>query len=189
MNKPNSKNRPSLAPSVALACMVLLAAEASASGLFVGGSVGTAFVDENLDGSQFNADSNAFQVFGGYEFTDNFGVEVSYLDLGTFKDTFDVAGELVKVTANADGFTLAAFGRLPLSERFSVHAKAGVFFWDGQSSTAGITENDPGDQNPFIGAGVSYDLSDNARLSLGADYYDMDDAQPLVASVGIAFRF
>jgi hypothetical protein len=100
-----------------------------------------------------------------------------------------VGGELVDVSADADGFSIAALGRLPLSERFSLQARAGLFFWDGQSTVAGITQNDPGDQNPFVGLGFGYELSEKAELGLMVDYYDMDDAQPLVAALQLSFRF
>jgi len=173
---------------MAVGCMLVLPALAD-TGWYVGGALGQARVDEDLDGAQFRDDSTVLRVFGGYSFTDFVGVEVSYLDLGTFSDTVDVGGELVDVSADADGFSIAALGRLPLSERFSLQARAGLFFWDGQSTVAGITENDPGDQNPFVGLGFGYELSEKAELGLMVDYYDMDDAQPLVAALQLSFRF
>ena len=48
----------------------------AANGWYVGGSIGKAYVDENIDGTQFRADSTSFRVSGGYEFNDYFGVEV-----------------------------------------------------------------------------------------------------------------
>lgn len=174
---------------VAMLALIVSSEVLADKGWYLGGALGQAYVDENIEGLQFTADSTAFRVFGGYNFNETIGLEVSYLDLGTFRDSFDVAGETVDVSANADGFSLAAVGTLPLSQRFSLQGKAGLFFWDGQSTVAGITENDPSDQNAFVGLGLAYDLSDKARLNLGVDYYNGSDAQPLLASVGFAFRF
>lgn len=156
---------------------------------YVGGALGQAYVDENIDNIQLDADSTTFRVFTGYAFNDYFALEASYLDFGTFKDTVDVSGVPVDVSADADGFSFAAVGSLPLSEQLSLRGKAGVFFWDGQSTVNGITENDPSDQNAFVGAGLGYALSERAKLFLDLEYYDLDGAEPLLASVGFAFSF
>ena len=158
-------------------------------GFYVGGALGKARVDENLDGADLRADSSAFRIFGGYSFTDHVGVEVSYLDLGTFSDTVVAGGQQVDVSADADGFSLAAVGRIPVSESLSLQGRAGLFFWDGQSTVAGITENEPSDQNPFVGLGLGYGLTEHAELGINLEYFDMDDAQPVVASVLLSFRF
>lgn len=174
---------------VLFSSMIVTTSALADDGWYVGGSIGKGYVDENIDGLQFKADGTAFRVFGGYGFNDHFAVEAGYLDLGTYRDTIDVAGVGVPVSANADGFTFAVAGTLPLSERLSALARVGFYFSDGQSTTAGITENDPSDQNPFIGVGIGYDLSEYIEVNLGADYFDMDVAQPWLASVGVTIRF
>jgi len=159
------------------------------NGWYIGGAIGKAYVDENIDGTQFKADGTSFRVSGGYEFNDHFGVEASYIDLGTFKDSFDINGQTIPVSANADGFSFAAVGRLPLGEQFSAKARVGFYFSDGQSTVNGITENDPSEQNPFVGLGLAYELTESVQLSLDADYFDLETAQPLVASLGFSIRF
>lgn len=172
-----------------LGSMIVTKPALADEGWYVGGSIGKGYVDENIDGLQFKADGTAFRVFGGYSFNDHFAVEAGYLDLGTYRDTIDVAGTSVPVSANADGFTFAAAATLPLSERLSALARVGFYFSDGQSTTAGITENDPSDENPFVGVGLGYSLSEYIDVNLGADYFDMDVAQPWMASVGVTVRF
>ena len=76
-----------------------------------------------------------------------------------------------------------------MSERLSLRGKAGVFFSDGRSTVDGIRENDPSDESAFVGAGLGYDLSERAGVFLDVEYYDLDDAEPLLASLGFAFRF
>lgn len=158
-------------------------------GWYAGGAIGRAYIDEDIGAIQLDADSTTFRVFAGYAFSDYVGLEASYLDLGTFEDSVDVAGVPVDVSADADGFSFAAVGRLPLGEKFSLRGKAGVFFWDGQSTVNGITENDPSDQNAFVGAGFGYDLSQKASLFLDLDYYDLDGVEPLLATLGFSFSF
>ena len=180
------------------AILILAAALAGAAGAptasaeqgwYAGGALGRAHIDEDVDDVQLDADSTTFRVFGGFSFNANLAVEVSYLDLGTFEDTVDAAGTPVDVSADADGFSLAAVGRVPLTERLSLRGKAGVFFWDGQSTVNGITENDPGDQNAFVGAGIGYAIAERASLFFDVEYYDLDGVEPLLATAGFAFRF
>jgi len=182
------------ARNTSIVSMVIVGALASGAALadngwYVGGSIGQAYIDERVDTIQLEADSTTFRIFGGYAFGDHIALEASYLDLGTFRDTVDVGGVPVNVSADADGFSIAGVGRLPLSERWSLRGKAGLFFWDGQSTVNGITENDPGDQNAFVGAGLGYDLSEKAGLFLDVEYYDLDGVEPLLATVGFSFRF
>ena len=185
------KTRRNKAAAVAvLITGIAAAAPAMAAGeWYAGGALGQAYIDENIDGVEIDADSTAFRVFGGYAFSDYFALEASYLDFGTFKDTVDVSGVPVDVSATTDGFSLAVLGSLPMSERLSLRGKAGVFFSDGRSTVAGVRENDPSDESAFVGAGLGYDLSERAGVFLDVEYYDLDDAEPLLASLGFAFRF
>jgi OOP family OmpA-OmpF porin len=159
------------------------------SGWYVGGSLGKTYVDENIDGIQFTADSTSFRLSGGYEFNDYFGVEASYLDLGTFKDTVDVGGQMIPVSATAHGYTLAATGRLSMSQRFAVKGRIGYYFSDGEATVDGITEDDPSENNPFVGVGLAFSPVETVRLSLDFDYMDGDEIQPLVATLGFSIHF
>ncbi len=158
-------------------------------GFYVGGAFGKGYLDETIDGNRINTDSSSYRIYGGYGFTRNFGVEVAYLDLGTFRETFDVGGVDVPVSASAAGFSLAAVGTLPLSERFSAMARLGYYFHDGESSVAGVSEDSPSEESPFIGIGLAYDLTESLELNVGVDYIDTDDADPTLATLGLTLRF
>ncbi|MBT8079358.1 MAG: outer membrane beta-barrel protein [Gammaproteobacteria bacterium] len=167
-----------------LALTVACSASATAE-IYVGGALGQARIDERIDGLRIADNSTSWRVFAGYEFNDYIGLEAGYLDLGNISDT--VLG--VPVRADADGWTLSAVGRIPFADRWAVQAKAGFFFWDGQSSVNGVVERDPGDQNPFVGIGIAYRFNENVQLDVGVDYYDMDDVQPLIGAMALSFRF
>ncbi len=158
-------------------------------GFYVGGAFGKGYLDENIDGIRIDTDSSAYRIYGGYGFTQYFGVEAAYLDLGTFRETIDAGGVDVPVSASAAGFSLAAVGTLPLSERFSAMARLGYYFHDGESSVAGIAEDSPSEQSPFIGIGLAYDLSEVLEVNVGIDYIDTDDADPTLATLGLTLRF
>ena len=179
------------AAGLALACFALTcptAAQAEA-GFYVGGALGQGYIDETIDGNRIDADSTAYRVFGGYSFSDFFGVEVSYLDIGTFRETIEVAGQDVPVSASADGFALAAVGTLPLAERFSVHGRAGFWFHDSRTTVDGLAEAEQSEESPFVGLGLGFALTETVELNAGIDYIDTDDADPLLATVGFTLRF
>ena len=158
-------------------------------GFYIGGAFGKAYLDENIEGIRIDADSSTFRIYGGYGFTSHFGVEVSYLDLGTFRDTIDVGGIDIPVSVSADGFSLAGVGTIPLSDRFSAMARIGFYFHDGKATAAGITENDPSEANPFVGLGLAYGLNDLVDVNFAVDYLNTSDADPVIAMVGLTLRF
>ncbi len=54
---------------------------------------------------------------------------------------------------------------------------------------AGIAEDSPSEQSPFIGIGLAYDLSEVLEVNVGIDYIDTDDADPTLATLGLTLRF
>ncbi len=158
-------------------------------GFYVGGAFGKGYIDETIGGTRIDTDSSSYRIYGGYGFTRHFGVEVAYLDLGTFRETIDVGGVGVPVSASADGFSLAAVGTLPLSERFSAMGRLGYYFHDGESSAAGITVSEPSEQSPFIGISLAYELTDSLDLNFGVDYINTKDVDPMIATLGLTLRF
>ncbi len=171
---------------LALACSSGAQAE---EGFYAGGAFGKGYLNETIDGIRIDTDSSVYLIYGGYGFTQHFGVEVAYLDLGTFRETIDAGGVDVPVSASTAGFSLAAVGTLPLSERFSAMARLGYYFHDGESSVAGISEDSPSEESPFIGIGLAYDLTEVLELNLGVDYINTDDADPTLATLGLTLRF
>ncbi len=169
--------------------LALVSGAQAEEGFYVGGAFGKAYLDETIDGNRIDTDSSTFRIYGGYGFTPHFGVEVSYLDLGTFRETIDVGGIDIPVSVSADGFSLAGVGTIPLSERFSAMARIGFYFHDSKSSAAGITENDPSEANPFVGLGLAYGLSDLVDVNVAVDYLDTSDADPVIAMLGLTLRF
>ena len=116
---------------------------------YLGGAIGTANIDETISGFGFNSDSTSYSFYGGRQFNDYFGLEAGYLDLGNFNEQVLVGGNIVSISADADGFTFAAVGSVPAGEKFSLHAKIGSFFWDGANQIAGVNSN-VSDSNIFF---------------------------------------
>jgi len=174
----------------ATAILALTPLTAAAEGRFyVGGSIGSASLTEDFDGFDVAADSAAFRLIAGWQFNDYFSVEGGYHNFGSFEQTFDLNGEPVDVSLEADGFTLGATGTIPLGEKFALYGRAGSFFWDGDAEINSVSQARPEDTNLYFGAGAKYAITD--RFSLVGDWtrYELEDSQSDVASLGLTISF
>ena len=153
-----------------------------------GAAIGTANIDESIDGFRFNADSTTYRLYGGYQFNEYFALEAGYLDLGSFDEQLLQDGNIVPVSADADGFTFAARASIPVGEKFSLHGTVGSFFWDGANQIAGVNDN-VSDANIFFGAGVGFSLTRNVSLRGDAARYELDDVNSTVYTIGFQVKF
>ena len=122
-------------------------------------------------GSIFDDRDTTWSLFGGYRFSPYFAAEAAYVDLGTqvyrATSTYIVGQTITSLMTRYDfktqGFTFAGIGRLPLGERFDVHAGPGVFFAPDEVGYS--TSHDSG---LYLNAGVSFRF--NQRWSVGLDW-------------------
>lgn len=165
-----------------------LAASAD-SGVYFGGSVGSATLTEDFDGFGIDSDSTPYRLTLGIQVTDFFSLEGGYHNFGNFKDSFVVGGEPVDISLKADGFTLGVTGSLPLGDSFSLFGRAGAFFWDGDALINDITQASPEDTNAYLGGGGTVSITD--RLKLVGDWtrYELETTESDVISLGFTYRF
>ena len=86
-------------------------------------------------------DEAGWKLYGGYQFNRYVGVEAMYTDLASFDREARLSGavglfspaELVEET-EVTGFGLSLLVKYPLSDSFSVFAKAGAFRWETDTS-------------------------------------------------------
>lgn len=100
-------------------------------GIYVGGAFGafgTRATGVNLKDGPSGSSKNGSggKLLAGYQFTDNFGVEVGGLRSSTLKRTFVVNGVDVTQKGDVNAFYLAGTGRLPLGERFAATTRLGI---------------------------------------------------------------
>ena len=77
----------------------------AAAQMYVGAGAGSARTDTN---------DTAWKVYGGYQFSPTWGLELGYTDLGRNRG------------ADAEAWSLAATATLPINERWSLLAKLGA---------------------------------------------------------------
>lgn len=173
-------------------------AQASAQGMYLGGSVGSSDADEGnaipdlITSGTVDGKDTGIKFFGGYQFTRNIGIELAYVDLGKarYSGLFfgaPVTGGTVKTT----GFNVSAVGTLPLNAGFSLFAKAGLFSWQAKARdvTGGVPFSGTDDGADLsLGLGAAYDVTRNFSVRAEWEQFEAVDNVSLL-SLGFAFRF
>jgi hypothetical protein len=178
----------SLLTTVAIAALIPSIAAAD-SGLFIAGNIGKAELSENFDGFDVDTDSTAYRFTAGWRFNNYVALEAGYQNFGSFGQTFNDAGESVSISLKADGFTIGGIANLPISDRYSLFARAGAFFWDGDGEINNTTAAKPEDTNFYFGAGLQLRLTDQLAVTADGSHYDLDSTSSTVVSVGLYYRF
>jgi opacity protein-like surface antigen len=158
------------------------------SSLYVGGSLGSAFVEtssEDLQEEDLKIDKNnfAYKIFGGYRFTDFMSAEGGYRNLGQAENK--VLGSTL--STKTYGWDVAAVGKLEII-LVNVFAKAGMFFWNTKSALDEFSEEESG--NDFfwgLGAGVNLGMLE-ARIEW--EKFEVESPENLtMLSIGVTFGF
>lgn len=173
-----------------------------------GESLTAQFLDFGYSDAQTRNDKRAaaFRVFGGYQLNRYVGVEAGYADLGTFRLRTEVVpqGSLDR-RIDTTGFDVSLIGTLPVTNKFSVFARAGAFM--GERSTTfsasgsvelltGIQGTKERKSNAIYGAGVFFELTPKialrAEIAQTEKYSDSLLSQnPRIDmySIGLQYRF
>jgi opacity protein-like surface antigen len=116
----------------------------------------------------------AIRLGGGYQFSNNVGVELSYGDYGSNKASGTVGGVPISASLKATGLEAALVGSLPLSPSFSLTGKLGIANTKikGQGAGGGFTVSASATSTTgSYGIGMRYDLS--KAMALRAQYEDL----------------
>ena len=153
-----------------LLCALTLACTASGAAMayepmsfdpYVGGNYGFLDVNDN----DFDDDSDSYQIRVGTNILPFIGFEIGYNDFGDYGNNLS--------RFDADGYSLAAVGRLPISESFGLYAKAGQLWWDTKYDVAGFNGDTDGDDF-FFGVGAELEMTENLDLVIAYDRYEID---------------
>lgn len=176
---------------------LVAASQASAQGFYIGGSVGKSDFDDNnttglITSGTVDGKDTGFKIFGGYQFNQNFGVELAYVDLGQasysgFFGAVPVTGGTVKTS----GLNISAVGTLPLGSGFALFGKAGLFTWEAKANdtTGGLPFSATDDGVDLsLGIGASYDFTKNFAIRAEWERFKAVGDINLL-SLGIVYKF
>jgi len=161
-------------------------------------------VRRNVNPTSFGREDtdSAFKLFFGYQFNRNWGMELGYFDLGQYQFNIATAppgnfnGE-VKVR----GINFNLVGTMPLSDNFSVFAKAGGHTARTQgaftgSGTVVVLNANPSTRKTNFNAGVGMQYSFNPSFQMRAEFERFRVDNPVgdtgavnLATIGLIFPF
>ena len=156
---------------------------AAQSGFYAGASVSQSTIDGCGGVSNCDDEDIGWKVFGGWELNPNIAFEAGWVDLGEISGS--IGGSAV--SAEADGWTLAAKGILPLNEQFGVFAKIGFIDWEIEGGGALSGVDDDGNDLMY-GIGAQYMFTDQFGIVGEWEWYDIDDDAD-VLSIGALIKF
>jgi len=167
-------------PAAFLAISAPAVAQQSDAGWYIGGSYGMTTFDISgvPAGVSVDDSDSGFKIFGGFQFTKNWGAEVGYVDFG--KAGIGGFGD-IGVTA----LTLAGTGTLPLNESFSLLGKVGMANWDASGSAS---SGDSG-TDLFYGIGARYNINKNLSVQVEFETFSAEDDSVNMTSVGLRYKF
>jgi len=174
---------------VILASLATTQAIASETPWYVGGGLGmTSYqqgstVDDIQDASiEFDSMETSYQLFGGYQLTERWGIEAGYINFGETED-FDPTGQIIGIGLRFEstGFYVNAQYQIPFANKFSLDLSGGWLFGEGDATelfppdTAGVPQKDSYSDNGFtLGAAVTWLATDSFHVRSGINYFAVD---------------
>ncbi|MBV7535653.1 outer membrane beta-barrel protein [Duganella sp. sic0402] len=158
--------------NVLIALIAAMAAPlaAHAEGAYIGGNVGRAEQKVDLSGFSLKEHDTAYKVYGGFNYTPNFGAEIGAAYLGEAEKT----GNGARISSKAQSLYVAATATLPLGEQFALTGKAGAAFnhVKVRGSAPGYSASGSDNQtSPYVSVGASFLLNKNVSFVAEYEYF------------------
>src|SRR5690606_19747083 len=128
-------------------------------------------------------ESTAFEIKGGGRLVDVCAVEMSYLNLGEFRDLHD------DVDLGFSGVTLSGKAILPLGDQMDVYAKIGLFFWELDEKWGRRDYLVDEGEDLIFGVGASFYVTEQVSIDLEYRALEMLDLESELFTVGISRSF
>ena len=156
------------------------------TGFYLGASANRLSADQkNVNDVDFEDSDTALGLKAGYMFTDLFGIEGGYLDLGDYNTRGNSQG--VNLNLDADGFYLVGVLNFSVGENWDLYGKLGAFSFDSNTSLTGF---DKSSTEVYGGLGVEYDFG---TWNIFGEFSKLDtDTNDLtfdIISLGIKYEF
>ena len=152
---------------------------ANAGGIYIGGGLYNASVDENVDDVKFDDDDTTGALFLGWRPIELIGAEIGYYDFGEQE-----ADNGTRIEGGA--FTLAGLLSLELGP-VGLYGKAGVADTDFDIRNAG-GDDDDSSTDAFGGVGATVDLLEKLYLYGEFVHFDNDIGVDMIGA-GLRYHF
>jgi opacity protein-like surface antigen len=175
-----------------LSLMAGAAAQADTQpGFYAGVGIGSGTIE--VDEVDFDESDTAFKIFGGYQFNENFAVELTYLDGGAPEMTVSGPGVTGSVEAEVTGLNAAVLGRIPLASTFAIFGKIGLTSYDveatGRVNNQVIVSGSDSSEEITYGVGGAFSFGPSFEMRAEYEMADINDGDYSLLSVSGLFRF
>lgn len=157
-----------------LTACAIAAASLAATPVFAQGYIGFGLGSSSSRGANSNvgvisvtggdSSKGSAKIYGGFQFTPNWGLEAQYADLGSRDYTVNNAGVVTRGNARLSQYSLAGTGTLPIGQSFALIGKLGM-----SANRANFTGSN-NKTSLMAGVGVSYSIT--PRLAVRLEYED-----------------
>jgi OOP family OmpA-OmpF porin len=131
----------------------LLMAGALSAAFVAAPALAQTYIGGGIGKSDTDTQENSWKVYGGYQFTPTWGLELGYTDLGNYRG------------AEVESWSLAGTATLPLNQNWSLLGKLG--FARNNAETPSASQK----SSTLAGVGVGYALNQNLGLRLEYEDY------------------
>ncbi len=160
---------------------------------------GITVTDVKIDDSRYG-----WQLSLGYEISNNFALELGYLDLdkvsveltGTVTDeTLFIDQARINHPESAKGVTFNAGYRFDLNDNLALNAKLGLFSWKGEFDTykldsgQTLANHNINGTDVFYGLNAEYKLTNQFSLQLQWQKFKLENEKPDMWSIALKYRF
>ena len=172
------------------------------SGIYVGGAVGRSSyslsssnrVPVPWGGEKSSRSGTAYKLYGGYRFTETFGVEAGYARLGRVSQWSSNGAYSRLQSGTGQVFYAAATARLPLGESFALNGRLGVARGriSGDNNWALPSQRISGSSTGLMaGFGAEYRMTQNLAITADYDYFGKlsKQAKGGMVTVGLKANF
>jgi OOP family OmpA-OmpF porin len=163
-----------------LTACAIAAASFVAAPAFAQGYIGAGFGSSKISGfdtgtiSGGNTSKGLVKIYGGYQFTPNWGLEAQYSDLGR-RDVTNAG--VAAGSFSSSQFSLAGTGTLPLSSGFSLLGKLGA---SANRVNGSALIGSANSTSLLIGVGAAYNIT--PALSVRLEYEDFGTMAKIAAN-------
>ena len=167
------------------------------TGPYIGAAFGAAFGNREIDDSNSSNDEHlgrSTKIYGGYQLTENFGVQAGYVRMREINQNSGSGATLVTQTATGHSAYVAGTARLSLGQSFALTGKVGVSFGkvtDTSPATASTNSLLGSKTSLLVGTGAEYVLNQNVSFLVELESYGKisKNVKGNALTVGTRFTF
>ena len=143
------------------------------SGFYLGAGAGRAHLDVNCTSACETRDT-AWGVYAGYQFNRYFAIEAGYNDFGTMTTAATLFGVTANIRQSTTVWEVDALAIAPVSDKFSMFAKIGMYRYDTDASSSGaFVSTSSGKGTEFtLGLGAQWAFTPNLAARMEWQRYN-----------------